>query len=315
MDISVVIPVYGCRAALEPLCRRLKETILSIVSEYEIILVDDYCPQNSWETIRELCAKDKHIKGIRLSRNFGQPCAITAGIDICTGDWVVVMDCDLQDPPERINDLYNKALEGYDAVFAKRKQRKDSPLTLFLSRSFYRVLNHFTEQTVDPEIGNFSISRRKVIDNYCKIREQGRTYEMFIKWLGFNQTAIEIEGEERAEGKSSYTFKKKIKFAVSTITSHSNKPLHMSIRFGFTISMLSFLYILILIIHKLMGRDILAGWTSIIAATFIMGGLVLMMLGIVGIYIGNIFNEVKNRPIYVIDEKLNCEQNDKPNGD
>ena len=306
MDISVVIPVYGCRAALPVLCERLNDTLSSIVKDYEIILVEDHCPQNSWESIKELCEKNKHIKGIHLSRNFGQANAITAGIDICTGDWVVVMDCDLQDPPEAIVDLYNKAQEGYDVVFAKRVHRKDSAVTLFLSRSFYRVLSYFAEEEIDPSIGNFSISRRTVIENYCRMREQNRAYQMFIQWLGFRQTAIGIECEERYEGKSSYSIQKKIRFAVSVITTHSNKPLKMSIRLGFVLSAVSMIYILVLITQKLMGRYILAGWTSIIAAIFIMGGLILMMLGIVGIYIGNIFNEVKNRPIYVISETLNC---------
>ena len=308
MDISVVIPVYGCRAALPSLCERLNTTLSSLADEYEIILVEDHCPQNSWESIEELCAKDKRIKGIHLSRNFGQANAITAGIDICSGDWVVVMDCDLQDPPEAITDLYNKAQEGYDVVFAQRVQRKDSAVTLFFSRNFYRVLSYFTDENIDPSIGNFSISRRSVIENYCKMREHNRAYQMFIKWLGFRQAAIGIECEERFEGKSSYTLKKKIRFAVSLITTHSNKPLKMSIRLGFALSSLAMIYILILIIQKIMGRDVLAGWTSIIAAVFVMGGLILMMLGIVGIYIGNIFNEVKNRPIYVVSERLNCEE-------
>lgn len=308
MDISVVIPVYGCRAALPSLCERLNTTLSSLADEYEIILVEDHCPQNSWESIEELCAKDKRIKGIHLSRNFGQANAITAGIDICSGDWVVVMDCDLQDPPEAITDLYNKAQEGYDVVFAQRVQRKDSAVTLFFSRNFYRVLSYFTDENIDPSIGNFSISRRSVIENYCKMREHNRAYQMFIKWLGFRQAAIGIECEERFEGKSSYTLKKKIRFAVSLITTHSNKPLKMSIRLGFVLSSLAMIYILILIIQKIMGRDVLAGWTSIIAAVFVMGGLILMMLGIVGIYIGNIFNEVKNRPIYVVSERLNCEE-------
>lgn len=307
MDISVVVPVYGCRSALPVLCERLNNTLSSIVNEYEIILVEDHCPQGSWESIKELCENDKRIKGIHLSRNFGQANAITAGIDICTGDWVVVMDCDLQDPPEAIVDLYKKAQEGYDVVFARRIQRKDTAVTLFLSRSFYRVLSYFTEEDIDPSIGNFSVSRRSVIENYCRMREQNRAYQMFIKWLGFRQTSIDIECEERYEGRSSYNMRKKIRFAVSLITTHSNKPLKLSIKLGFILSSLAMIYILVLIIQKIMGRDILAGWTSIIAAVVIMGGLILMMLGIVGIYIGNIFNEVKNRPIYVISEVINCE--------
>ncbi len=313
MTISVVIPVYGCRKALPELHQRLTTTLMQITPDYEIILVDDFCPQNSWESIAAICKTDSKVKGIRMSKNFGQATAITAGIDYCSGTWVVVMDCDLQDRPEHILNLYSKAQEGYDVVFAKRKLRKDSIITLFLSRNFYRVLSYFTDESIDPDIGNFSISRRKVIQNYCKIREHNRTYQLFIKWLGFNQTSIELEGDERFEGESSYSFKKKIKFATSVITTHSNKPLFISIKLGFSISTLSIIYILILIIQQLLGRNYLAGWTSIIASNFIMGGLILLVLGIIGIYIGNIFNEVKNRPIYIIDELLNCDSNIKEN--
>lgn len=308
MDISVVIPVYGCRAALPELHRRLTETLSSLVAEYELILVDDHCPQNSWESIKELCSSDSRVKGIRLSRNFGQASAITAGVDQCTGDWVVVMDCDLQDRPESIVDLYNKAQEGYDVVFASRKNRKETKLTLFLSRSFYKAFSYMTDQEIDPTIGNFSISRRTVIDYYCKMREHNRAYQLFIKWLGFSQTSVVIEMDARFEGKSSYTFAKKMKFAISVILSHSNKPLYFAIKFGMIISAAAFIYILVLAILKITGYDFLEGWTSILASVYIMGGLILSAIGIVGIYIGNIYNEVKDRPIYAVAERLNCKE-------
>lgn len=308
MTISVVIPVYGCRKALPELHQRLTATLKQITPDYEIILVEDFCPQRSWESIKELCSKDEKTKGIHMSKNFGQASAITAGVDFSTGDWVVVMDCDLQDRPEHIIDLYSKAQEGYDVVFARRKCRKDSPVTLFLSKSFYRVLSRFTDEEMDPTIGNFSISHRKVIDYYCQIREHNRAYQLFIRWLGFKQATIDLEGDERYEGKSSYSLKKKLQFATSIIIAHSNKPLKAAIKLGFLISSISMLYILILIVQKIMGYDYLAGWTSILASIYIMGGILLAMLGIVGDYVGNIFNEVKNRPIYVISETLNCEK-------
>lgn len=308
MEISVVIPVYGCRKALNELHRRLTETLCKITNDYEIILVDDCCPQNSWESIQEICAKDTKVKGLHMSKNFGQASAITAGVDNCRGEWVVVMDCDLQDRPEHIIALYNKALEGYDVVFAQRAERKDSPVTLFLSKTFYRVLSHYTDEEIDPTIGNFSISRKKVIDNYCKIREHNRAYQLFIKWLGFKQTTLPLEADERYEGKSSYSLKKKLYFASSLIVSHSNKPLKATIKLGLFLSTVSFIYITVLIIQKLMGYNYLAGWTSILASIYIVGGVILASLGIIGIYIGNIFNEVKNRPIYVVSEMLNIEE-------
>ncbi len=308
MDISVVIPVYGCRKALDELHKRLTETLCKITQDYEIILVEDRCPQNSWETIEEICARDKKVKGLHMSKNFGQASAISAGVDNCSGEWVVVMDCDLQDRPEHILDLYNKAQEGYDVVFAKRADRKDSAVVLFFSRMFYRVLSHYTDEKIDPTIGNFSISRRKVIDSYCRIREHNRAYQLFIKWLGYEQTAIELEADERFSGKSSYSFRKKIFFATSLIVSHSNKPLKASIKLGAAISALAFIYMMVLVIQKLMGYDYLAGWTSTLASIYFMGGLILATLGIIGLYIGNIFNEVKNRPYYIVCEALNYEE-------
>ena len=310
MDISVVIPVYGCRAALPELHRRLCESLEQIVDTFEIILVDDCCPQNSWEEIKKLCEKDKRVVGMHMSRNFGQIKAITAGLDKSRGDWIVVMDCDLQDRPESIIELYNKAQEGYDVVFAKREGRVDSAITKFLSRSFYKVYDYFTDGTFDSSICNFSISKRKVIDAYCRMREQNRAYTMFIRWLGFNQTAINLRADARYEGESSYNMKKKLKMAFEIITSQSNKPLMISVKAGFAIAVTALIYIIYVIVRALVVGDTLAGWPSLIGSVYLMGGILLCALGVVGIYVGNIFNEAKNRPIYVISECINGEEED-----
>lgn len=308
MDISVVIPVYGCRAALPELHRRLCVSLERIVDEFEIVLVDDCCPQNSWEVIKDLCAKDSRVVGIHMSRNFGQIRAITAGLDKCKGNWIVVMDCDLQDRPESIQELYEKAQEGYDVVFARREGRKDSAITKFLSKSFYKVYDYFTEGTFDSSICNFSISRRIVIDSYCRMREQNRAFTMFIRWLGFKQVAINLQADERFEGESSYNFKRKINMAFEIITSQSNKPLLFSVKFGFVIALMALIYILYLIVRVFVIGDALPGWTSTIASIYLMGGLLLCAIGILGIYVGNIFNEVKNRPLYIVAEYLNGEE-------
>ena len=310
MDISVVIPVYGCRAALPELHRRLCESLEQIVDTFEIILVDDCCPQNSWEEIKKLCEKDKRVVGMHMSRNFGQIKAITAGLDRSRGNWIVVMDCDLQDRPESIIELYNKAQEGYDVVFAKREGRVDSAITKFLSRSFYKVYDYFTDGTFDSSICNFSISKRKVIDAYCRMREQNRAYTMFIRWLGFNQTAICLKADARYEGESSYNMKKKLKMAFEIITSQSNKPLMISVKAGFAIAVIALIYIIYVIVRAMVVGDTLAGWASLIGSVYLMGGILLCALGVVGIYIGNIFNEAKNRPIYVISECINGEEED-----
>jgi dolichol-phosphate mannosyltransferase len=305
MDISVVVPVYGCRAALPELHRRLCETLEKIVREFEIILVDDCCPQNSWEEIVKLCEADKRVIGMHMSRNFGQICAITAGLDKSRGDWVVVMDCDLQDRPESIAELYAKTKEGYDVVFARRKGRKDTAMTKFLSRSFYKVYDYFTDGNYDSAICNFSISDRKVIDAYCRMREHNRAYTTFIRWLGFRQTAIELQADERYEGKSSYNLRRKINMAFSIITSQSTKPLMMSVKAGFLISLLAAIYILYVVLRHLICGDIAMGWTSLIASVYLMGGIILAAIGVVGIYVGNVFEEAKNRPLYVVQECLN----------
>ena len=308
IDISVVIPVYGCRAAIPELHRRLCESLEKISKAFEIILVDDYCPQNSWEEIQKVCEKDKRVIGIHMARNFGQIRAITAGLDKSRGDWVVVMDCDLQDSPETIPELYQKAQEGYDVVFARREGRKDSAITKFLSKCFYKVYDYFTDGTFDSSICNFSISKRKVIDYYCRMREQNRAYTMFIRWLGFKQTAIDMPADERFEGKSSYNLKRKLKMAFEIITSQSNKPLLFSVKLGFVSAFLALIYIIYLVFREIILGDVLVGWTSIVASIYLMGGIILCAIGVVGIYVGNIFNEAKNRPLYVIDECLNAKE-------
>lgn len=307
MDFSVVVPVYGCRDALPELHRRLVETLEQMGKSFELIFVDDHDKQNSWEEIFRICQQDKRVRGIKLSRNFGQIRAITAGLDNAKGDWIVVMDCDLQDRPESIPELYGKACEGFDAVFAKRVDRKDSALTKFLSKSFYKVYEYFTDGTYDASLCNFSISRRIVIQNYCKLREHNRGYTMFIKWLGFRQTAIELVGDERFSGSSSYSFSKKMNMAFELITAQSNKPLQLSIRIGFVISLIAFAFLTYTVLRQLLFNDGAAGWTSLIASIYLMGGIILAAIGVVGLYVGNIFTEVKNRPLYVIEEDVNGE--------
>ena len=304
MDISVVIPVYGCKAALPELHKRLTESLSQITDAYEIILVDDHCPQNSWEEIVKLCQKDKRVKGFHLSRNFGQIRAITAGLDKSKGDWIVVMDCDLQDRPEEIPRLYSKAQEGYDVVFARRKERKDSKLKVFVSECFYKVYSFATGQPYDGSLCNFSISNRNVINHYCKMREWHRGFVMYIQWMGFREAVLDVEHQERFAGESGYNFKKRMRMAVDLLTSQSDKLLQLTIKAGLAISAISALAILILLL-QFFTVHMQPGWTSIIAAVFLMGGLTIASVGIVGIYVGNIFMEVKHRPLYIVRQQLN----------
>lgn len=307
MEISVVIPVYGCPEALPELHRRLVASVGGITGDFEIILVDDGCPQGSWAQIERLCEADARVVGLRLSRNFGQSRAITAGLDRSRGDWVVVMDCDLQDRPEAIPALYQKAQEGYDVVFARRAGRKDTAVTKFLSRAFYRVYDWFSDTVTDSGIGNFSIARRAVIDSFCQMREQNRDYQIFIRWLGFRQTAIDAPADARFAGESSYSLGKKLALAFEIVTAQSNKPLRFSVGVGFAVAFAALLYIVYLVLVWLFVGDAPEGWTTVVASIYLMGGVLLGAIGVAGLYIGNIFNETKARPLYVVAEARNAD--------
>lgn len=303
--LSVVIPVYGCKAALTELCDRLEKTLTSITKNYEIILVNDACPQNSWGVIEKLCSTNKHVKGIELSRNFGQMKAILAGLDNTTGDYVIVMDCDLQDKPEEIPKLLNKLDEGYDIVFAKRISRKDKKRKIFIAKLFYKFYSFAVGQKYDPELCNFCIAKKEVIDAYCKMREEHRAFVMYLQWLGFKQTSIPVEHQERKSGKSSYNLKKRLKLAFEILLSQSDKFLRLIVGFGITLSILSFVAIVTLIICYIVIPEQVPGWTSTITAICLMGGINIVVVGIVGLYVGNIFVQVKERPLYIIRTKLN----------
>ena len=214
IHISIVTPVYGCATNLEKLYKRLVATLTQITESFEIIMVNDASPDNAWEIIKELAQKDSRVKGINFSRNFGQHRAITAGLDHAQGDWVVVMDCDLQDKPEEIAKLYNKVQEGYDIVFGKRIQRKDSYFKQLGSKLFYKVYDYFTESKIDNTVANFSIISSKVVKKLKTLQEQNRSYPLFVNWVGFKRTNINIEHAKREEGKSSYTLKKLIDLSI-----------------------------------------------------------------------------------------------------
>ncbi|HIP48249.1 MAG TPA: glycosyltransferase [Lutibacter sp.] len=302
VHISVVTPVYECGNSLKKLYERLENSLSQITNSFEIIMVNDASPDNAWETIKLLSEKDTRVKGINLSRNFGQHRAITAGLDFTQGEWVVVMDCDLQDQPEEILKLYNKAQEGYDVVFGKRTQRQDNYFKTLASKTFYKVYDYLTGYDTDHSIANFSIISKNVVKNFRKMGEQHKPYGYFVNWLGFKRADIEIEHASRLEGKSSYSLKKLIDLATDNIISQSNKPLKMSIKFGFTMSFFSAGYALYLIARYLLADISVAGWTSVMVSIYFVAGLLLVNLGFVGLYIGKIFDETKKRPLYVVDE-------------
>jgi glycosyltransferase involved in cell wall biosynthesis len=308
VDISVVIPVYGCRACLAELSQRLKATLSKITSSYEIILVNDACPQNSWEVIKRLALDDRHVKGIDLSRNFGQIRAITAGLNYAEGEWVVVMDCDLQDSPEEIANLYNKAQEGYDVVLSRRMARKGAILARFSSSIFSWLYGYLTGGALDSSIGNFSISRRLVMESYRRMGDKNRAFIPFIKWMGFKSTILELDQAERVSGKSSYSFRKRFLLAQEIITTQSNKPLVLSIEMGLLIAAAGFLYGIYTVLRYFLVGIRLTGWTSVIVSIYFIGGIVLVQLGIIGLYIGYVFDQTKDRPVFIVREIIEKQQ-------
>ncbi len=303
--LSVVSPVYGCRTCLYELYFRLKETLEKITADFEIILVNDASPDGAWDVINELGEKDYRVKGIDLSRNFGQHNAIGAGLDCAQGEWAVVMDCDLQDQPEEIIKLYNKAREGFDVVIARRISRYDSYFKVKTSYFFSRIFNFLTGFNHDNAIANFSIINKKVVVAYRLLKEKNRDYTFFIKWLGFSQATVDVKHDKRFAGESSYNLKKLLDLAFNNIISNTNRPLHLSIKLGFLIALLSFLFALFLVIARIINLFTIEGWTSVVVSIWLVCGLLMITIGTSGIYIGKIFEESKSRPNYIIKNKKN----------
>lgn len=303
--ISVVTPVYGCKTCLVELYLRLKTTLEQITQDFEIIMVNDASPDGAWETIVELAARDQRVKGINLSRNFGQHYAITAGLDHAQGEWVVVMDCDLQDQPEEIVKLYAKAQEGWDIVFAQRIQRKDSLYKRLSSIIFHKIFQYLSDLQTDKTVANFGIYNKKVILAFLQLSETSRTFPSILYYVGFKKCGIEINHASRYKGETSYTLKKLIQLSLNVIIANSNKPLKISISIGFIISFFSFVLAAYNIIAHIIGLIKVPGFTSTMFSIWFVGGLLMFLLGIVGLYIGKIYEEVKKRPLYIIKETIN----------
>lgn len=302
MEISIVIPVYRAEQIMDELVTRLTRSLQAITSSYEIILVEDGGPDKSWDKIVVNAQKHPQIKGILLSRNFGQHHAITAGLDASKGNWVVVMDCDLQDQPEEIARLYAKAKEGYDIVYARRAQRQDTFFKRMSSKVFYGVFAYLSGIPQDNSIANFGIYSRKVINVINSMREPMRAFAPMARWVGFNRTAIDVAHAERFAGESSYSWSKLFNLALDFAMAYSDKPLKLTIKLGIGISILAVLYTLYNIVLYNMGIITLTGYTSLIVSIWFLSGLIIFTLGIIGLYIGKMFEGIKNRPLYIIDK-------------
>jgi dolichol-phosphate mannosyltransferase len=298
--ISVVIPVYKAERMLDELYSRLKAALETVSPAFEIILVEDCGGDGSWDVIERLAAADARVQGFQFSRNFGQHYGITAGLDHCKGEWAVVMDCDLQDQPEEIPRLYRKAIEGYDIVLALRGARKDPLLKRVMSRMFYRVFSYLADIEFDGNSGNFRIMSHRVVRNFTRMREQLRFFGGQVQWMGFPTSSIEVQHSERFEGASTYTFAKLRKLATDTIIAYSDKPLRLAVRMGLTIASIAFCFGTYLLVHSLWYGHAIPGWSSLIVSLYFLGGLIIGILGIIGVYLGKTFDEVKRRPLYIV---------------
>jgi len=305
MLFSVISPVYKAENLLDELAACLCKELEAIDSNFEIILVDDGSPDKAWEKIQTLSQKDSRIKGIKLSRNFGQHHAITAGLQHATGKWIVVMDCDLQDQPSEITKIYQKAQEGYHVVLARRHQRKDSPFKRFGSWLFYKILSYLTGVKLDESIANFGIYHQDVIQAICQMPESIRYFPMMVQWVGFKQTQINVQHAPRKYGKSSYNLSKMFKLALDIILAYSDKPIRLTIKVGFSIAFLAFVFAIITLIRYFVGEIKVLGYTSLIISISFFSGLIIFTLGVVGLYVGKTFESVKKRPLYIIEKTAN----------
>ena len=305
VEISVIAPAYKCRECIPELHRQLVAVLEPLAPSFEIVLVDDGCPDGSWSAIQAVAAADPRVKAIGLSRNFGQHYAIAAGLHHSSGNWVVVMDCDLQDRPAEIPNLYRKALEGYDIVYAQRQERQDSWFKRALSRGFSILYNLLSDIHIDPRVANFSIAARPVIDSYCKLKEMNRSYHLNLRWLGYRTAYLPVEHASRFAGTTAYNLRRGFQLAVESIASQSNKPLVLSIRAGFLMAGSALLVAMFYVVEYLRHGITVSGFTSLIVSVYFIGGLILANMGVLGLYLGKVFNEVKERPLYVVKETIN----------
>ena len=300
--ISFVSPVYKAEKMLDKLVGEIREVMLAINQPYEIILVDDRSPDNSWEVMKKISSKFPEVKSVRLSRNFGQHPAIMAGLTLAKGEWVVVLDCDLQDQPKEVLKLYNKAKEGFDVVLAKRKNRQDGFLKKTSSFIFSKIYGYFTDTKYDNEVANFGIYHNRVIKSILEISDSIKFFPLFVKFVGYNTTAIIVEHAQREEGNSSYNLSKLLSLAFNSFISFSNKPLKIFVKFGLLISLISFLLGLYNIYLAITGQIEVLGYSSIIVSIWFLSGIIITIIGVTGIYVGKIFDQTKNRPVFIIDE-------------
>lgn len=301
-ELSIVSPVYGCENCLEELADRIELSLKGIVQDFELILVDDRAPICPWAHIERLARQKQWIKGIRLSRNFGQHPAISAGLAYARGEIIVVMDCDLQDLPEEIPALLQEIRKGADIVFAQRLSRRDGRLKRLSSIVFYKALTWLTDTQQDHTVANFGAYSRRVIDTVLSLPESSRFFPLLVKWTGFEAVKLPVKHAHRADGKSTYSFARMLALAMEVSIAYSDKPLRLSISVGVAFAFLAAIIVSYAVIAYFEGRTTVAGFTSLLASIWLTAGVAQISLGVLGVYLGRIYVEAKSRPVYIVQE-------------
>lgn len=308
ISLSVVSPVYRAEGLVGKLVAEIRATLEPLGISYEIILVEDASPDKSWEAICECCEKFTEVRGVRLSRNFGQHYAISAGLTLARGNWVIVMDCDLQDRPEEIPRLLQKAVEGYDVVVARRALRQDGFFKKLSSRIFYGTLGWLTGTPHDPAIANFGIYSAKVIRAINSMPESIRYFPTMVRWVGFRTASLDVVHSARPEGKTSYNLRRLFNLALDICLAYSDKPLRMAVGTGFVVSLIGFVFAGVTLVQAFRGEIQVLGYASLIVSLWVLAGLLILIMGVVGLYVGKCFEGVKRRPAFIIAEEKGAER-------
>ena len=301
--LSIVSPVYRAERLVGKLAGEIREALEPLGISFEIILVEDASPDKSWKSICECCEKFAEVRGVRLSRNFGQHYAISAGLSMARGDWVIVMDCDLQDRPAELPRLLQKAAEGYDVVVARRAIRQDGLFKRLSSRMFYGTLGWLTGTVHDPAIANFGIYSSKVILAINSMPESIRYFPTMVRWVGFRTASLDVEHAARPEGKTSYNLRKLFNLALDICLAYSDKPLRMAVGTGFFVSLIGFVFAGFMVVQACRGEIQVLGYASLIVSLWVLAGLIIFIMGVVGLYVGKCFEGVKRRPAFIIAEE------------
>lgn len=300
--ISVIVPVFNETEVIGACYERLTTVMRDLPGfDYELLFIDDGSTDDTYARLLEFHASDPAVRIVKFSRNFGHQIAVTAGLDMADGDAMVVIDADLQDPPEVIPEMVAKWQEGFDVVYGVRKRRDgESRLKLWTASVFYRLLRSFTNIDIPVDVGDFRLVSARAAGHIRKLREKDRFVRGLVSWVGFAQTGVPYEREARYAGETKYPYRKMVKFAVDGITSFSSLPLRLASWLGYLASFLAFVYLLSVFVQRAMGHTV-EGWATIMVAMLFLGGVQLICIGIIGEYIGRIFNETKGRPMYVIE--------------